>query len=128
MKRILLFIATNLAVMLVLSIVVRLFGLDKYAASLGGQTGLLVFCAIFGFGGAIISLLLSKWTAKRAMGVRLIEQAANETEQWLLATVRSPGSACRKSEFSIHRSPTPSRQAHAAMPRWWLLAPACCAR
>ena len=77
MKRVLLFLATNLAVIVVLSIIARLFGIDQYIAAQGGSyTGLLVFAALFGFGGAIISLLMSKWSAKRMMDVRVIDSAA----------------------------------------------------
>ena len=90
MKRIVLFLITNLAVVLVLSIVVRLLGLDQYIAAQGGNyVGLLMFAAVFGFGGAIISLLMSKWSAKRMMGVRVIDQPQNATEQWLVDTVRA---------------------------------------
>ncbi len=89
MKRILWFLATNLAVMLMLTGIVQLFGLDRLLAPTGGLAGLLAFAAVFGFGGAIISLLLSKWMAKRAMGVRLIEKPADATESWLVDTVRA---------------------------------------
>src|SRR3982751_2762393 len=89
MKRILLFLATNLAVMVVLTTVVRLLGLERYLGGTGGLGGLLVFAAIFGFGGAIISLLMSKWMAKRSMGVQVIDQPRNSNEQWLVATVRA---------------------------------------
>ncbi|NBX57248.1 MAG: zinc metalloprotease HtpX, partial [Gammaproteobacteria bacterium] len=66
MKRILLFLATNLAVVLVLSVVMQLLGIDQYIAAQGGSAyGLLVFAAVFGFGGALISLAMSKWSAKR---------------------------------------------------------------
>lgn len=86
MKRILLFIATNLAVVLVLGVVLNIvfsmLGIDRN--SIGG---LLVFCAVFGFGGAFISLLISKWMAKRAYNVQVIEQPRNEVEHWLLTTV-----------------------------------------
>lgn len=86
MKRILLFIATNLAVVLVLGIVLNivmpLFGLD-----MRGNAGLLVFASIFGFGGAFISLLMSKWIAKRSTGAHVIDTPANATEQWLVSTV-----------------------------------------
>ena len=88
MKRIVLFLLTNIAVLallsLVLFIVERVFGLR---ISGGGYGALLVFSAIFGFGGALISLAMSKWIAKRTMGVRVIEQPATTTEHWLLATV-----------------------------------------
>ncbi|GGD52924.1 protease HtpX [Lacimicrobium alkaliphilum] len=86
MKRILLFIATNLAVVLVLGIVLNivmpLFGLD-----MRGNAGLLVFASIFGFGGAFISLLMSKWIAKRSTGAWVIEKPDNDTEQWLVSVV-----------------------------------------
>jgi len=90
MRRIALFIGTNLAVLLLLSIVCHLFGIDQMAASrgYGGMTGLLVFAAVFGMGGAFISLALSKWMAKMSTGARVIEQPQNETERWLLDTVR----------------------------------------
>jgi heat shock protein HtpX len=89
MKRILWFLATNLAVMLMLTGIVQLFGLDRLLAPTGGLGGLLAFAAVFGFGGAFISLLLSKWMAKRAMGVRIIEAPADATEAWLVDTVRA---------------------------------------
>jgi heat shock protein HtpX len=88
MKRILLLVVTNLAVLLVLSIVAHLLGLDTYLAVHGGSLlGLLMFAAVFGFGGAFISLAMSKWMAKRSMGVRVIGQSADPTEQWLLSVV-----------------------------------------
>jgi heat shock protein HtpX len=90
MKRILLFLATNLAVILVLSVVLKLLGLDERLAGQGFNVGsVLIFAALFGFGGAFISLLLSKWMAKRMMGVRVIAHPANATERWLLDTVRA---------------------------------------
>jgi heat shock protein HtpX len=75
MKRIPLFLATNLAVILVLTIVLQLLGIDDYLAAQGHHVGtLLIGAAVFGFGGALISLALSKWMAKRVMGVHVIEQ------------------------------------------------------
>jgi len=89
MKRIILLVATNLAILLMLSIAARLLGLDSWIASRGSSFGgLLAFAALFGFGGALVSLLLSKWIARRTMGVRIIEQPANSAEAWLLETVR----------------------------------------
>ncbi len=89
MKRIFLFIVTNLAVLLLLSIVIfvieRVFGI-RFGQ--GGAGGLLMFAAICGFGGALISLALSKWTAKRMMGVRVIGQPQSEIEIWLVGTVK----------------------------------------
>jgi heat shock protein HtpX len=88
MKRIFLFIITNLAVLALLSLIVfvieQVFGVRLPQGGLGG---LLVFAAVFGFGGALISLALSKWTAKHMMGVRLIGAPQSEPEVWLVATV-----------------------------------------
>jgi heat shock protein HtpX len=89
MKRIFLFVVTNLAVLALLSLVVfiveQAFGVRLAGGGLGG---LLVFAAIFGFGGALISLALSKWTAKRMMGVRVITAPQSEVERWLVGTVK----------------------------------------
>ncbi len=88
MKRIVLFILTNLAVLALLSVVLSLleafFGV-RFSA--GGYGGLLVTAAVFGFGGALVSLAISKWTAKRMMGVQVIEQPRTEQENWLVNTV-----------------------------------------
>jgi len=89
MKRIVLFLLTNIAVLLVLSIVTRVLGLDRFLAAEGiNMGGLLVFSAIFGFGGAIISLLLSKSMAKWSTGAQVIQSPRNEAEAWLVATVK----------------------------------------
>ena len=90
MKRIVLFLVTNLAVMLVLSIVLKLFGLDQAMTSQTGISygGLLAFSAVVGFTGAIISLLISKQSAKWSTGAQVIEQPTNEAEAWLVETVR----------------------------------------
>ena len=89
MKRIFLFVVTNLAVLALLSIVLfiveNVFGVHLMQ---GGTGGLLVFAAIFGFGGSLISLALSKWTARRMMGVRLIENPQTELERWLIGTIK----------------------------------------
>jgi len=80
MKRIALFLATNLAIVLVLSVTVRLLGIEPYLTAQGLNLGsLLVFAAVMGFGGSFLSLALSKWTAKRAMGVQVIETPVNPT-------------------------------------------------
>ncbi|MGI9319535.1 MAG: protease HtpX, partial [bacterium] len=91
MLRILLFLGTNLAVMLVLSIAIRVFGLDQYAG--GSTTGMLVFAFIFGMAGSFISLAMSKSMAKRTTGARVIENPSNESEAWLLETVRKQADA-----------------------------------
>src|SRR5580698_7884542 len=91
MKRIFLFVVTNLAVVLVLSIVARITGLDQWLA-VHGQSyyGLLVFAALFGFGGSLISLAMSKTMAKRAMGVQVIDpQTTDPTGRWLLGVVEN---------------------------------------
>jgi heat shock protein HtpX len=82
-KRVALFLATNLAVLALVSVVMSLLGVN--ANQFGG---LLIMAALFGFGGSIISLLISKWMAKRATGAHVITQPRNEAEQWLLATVQ----------------------------------------
>jgi heat shock protein HtpX len=89
MKRIFLFVATNLAVLIVLSITARILGVDRILTANGLDLGaLLVFAALFGFGGSIISLLISKWMAKMSTGARVIVQPASAVEQWLVETVR----------------------------------------
>ena len=89
MKRIFLFVVTNLAVVLVLGIVANLLGVNRFLTSNGLNLGaLLGFALIMGFGGAIISLLMSKWIAKMSSGVKLIEQPANADEAWIVDTVR----------------------------------------
>lgn len=89
MKRIFLFVATNLAVVVVLGIVASLLGVNRYLTANGLNLGqLLVFAAIMGFGGAIISLLLSKPIAKWSSGVQIIEQPRNADEAWIVETVR----------------------------------------
>jgi heat shock protein HtpX len=87
--RIILLLATNIAVMVVFSIVFNVLGLNQFTAQYGiDYTGMLVFCGLFGFGGAFVSLALSKWMAKRATGAYVIVEPRNEAEAWLLATVR----------------------------------------
>jgi heat shock protein HtpX len=89
MKRIFLFLVTNIAVMVLLTLVVHVLGLDRYLYSQGYSVGgLLAFAAVFGFGGAFISLAMSKWTAKRLMGVQVIAQPRTAAESWLLNTVK----------------------------------------
>ena len=89
MKRIALFLATNLAIVLVLSLSMRLLGVEPYLNEQGlNLNALLVFAAVFGFGGAFISLALSKWSAKRAMGAKVISTPRTPTERWLVETVQ----------------------------------------
>jgi heat shock protein HtpX len=91
MKRILLFVATNIAVLFVLSIsasiLIRVLGIQEMPGGLNLQA-LVIFAAVIGFGGSFISLAMSKWMAKRATGATVIEQPRDSTEQWLIETVR----------------------------------------
>jgi heat shock protein HtpX len=113
MKRILLFLATNLAVVVLLGIVMRLIGfqgiLDAQGVNLN-LGALLVFAAIVGFLGSFVSLAMSKWSAKRMMGVRVISQPSNQTETWLLNTVRHQAQAAGigMPEVGIFDSPEPN--------------------
>ncbi len=89
-KRVVLFIATNLAVILVLSVVLRLLGVDRILDESGSginYESLLVLSLVIGFGGSFISLAISKWMAKRSTGARVITQPSNAAESWLLSTV-----------------------------------------
>lgn len=92
MKRVILFVATNLGILVVLNIVIQLFGLDR-AIGQGGTLGLLLLAAVFGMGGAFISLALSKWSAKRLTGAQVIDHPRNATETWLVNTVRQQARA-----------------------------------
>jgi len=108
MKRVFLFVLTNLAVLLVLGVVAHLFGVDRAAP---GQYGaLLAMAAIFGMGGSFISLAISKWSAKRMMGVKLIAQPSGDAEQWLVATVARHAQAAGigMPEVGIFDSPQPN--------------------
>lgn len=96
MKRIFLFLATNLAIIVVLSITLRLLGVERILDEQGvglDINGLLIFSAVFGFGGSFISLAISKWTAKRFTGARVIEQPSSSHEQWLVSTVQRQAQA-----------------------------------
>ena len=91
MTRILLFLATNAAILVLISIVFQLFGIEGILAENGvdlNLQALLVMSAVIGFGGSFISLAMSKFLAKRSMGVKIIEQPASSSEQWLVSTVK----------------------------------------
>jgi heat shock protein HtpX len=88
MKRIFLFLATNMAILLVLSIAMSVLGISPSLQGYGLNMNALAFAALFGFGGALISLAMSKWMAKKSMGVRVIDTPANSTELWLVGTVK----------------------------------------
>ena len=108
MKRVLLLIATNLAVMVVLSIVVSVLGLDRWLMAEGiNYMSLLWFSAIFGFGGAFISLLMSKWIAKMSVGAQTIDGSEGTNEFWLVPTVHKLADAAGigKPEVAIYEGP-----------------------
>lgn len=109
MKRIFLFIVTNLAILFVLNITLRLLGVDRILDASGGINfnALLVFAGVFGFGGAFISLAISKWSAKQMTGAVVIEQPSDPTEFWLVETVRHHAQAAGigMPEVAIYESP-----------------------
>lgn len=90
MKRIFLFLVTNIAIMVVLSITLRLLGVDSILAENGSDLNvqaLVIFSGVIGFGGSFISLLISKWMAKRMTGAVVIENPSTNIEKWLVSTV-----------------------------------------
>ncbi len=95
MKRIFLFILTNIAVLLVINITLRLLGVDRVLDQSGGInfSALMVMSAVIGFSGSIISLLMSKWMAKRSVGAQVIENPQDPTERWLVETVKRQAQA-----------------------------------
>lgn len=96
MKRVLLFLATNLAIVFVLSIFLHALGVDQILDEQGiglNINNLLVFSAVFGFGGSFLSLAISKWTAKRFTGAKVITQANSSQEKWLVSTVERQAQA-----------------------------------
>ena len=111
MKRILLFLLTNIAVLLVLSVVCSLLGVDHYLTRRGLNLGmLLVFAAIMGMGGSFISLALSKWIAKMSTGAQVLTQPRRAQEAWLLATVEREARAAGIGipEVAIYDAPEPN--------------------
>ncbi|MGL4317592.1 MAG: protease HtpX [Pseudomonas sp.] len=85
MMRIVLFLATNLAVLAIASVTLKLLGVDRFTGQNYGS--LLVFCAVFGFAGSLVSLFISKWMAKMSTGTQIITQPRTRHEQWLMQTV-----------------------------------------
>ncbi len=109
-KRVALFIATNLAVLLVLSVVLRLLGVDQILDESGAginYEALLILSVVIGFGGSFISLALSKWMAKRSTGAKVIESPSNDTEAWLFGTVQrlSQQAGIDMPEIAIYDAP-----------------------
>ncbi|HIE55344.1 MAG TPA: protease HtpX, partial [Chromatiaceae bacterium] len=113
MLRIVLFLGTNLAILAVLSITMRILGVDSMLEEAGGGlnlNALLIMSAVVGFTGSFISLFMSKWMAKKSMGVRLIEQPTTPTERWLVDTVArlSQQAGIEMPEVGIFPSPSPN--------------------
>jgi heat shock protein HtpX len=113
MKRIFLFLATNLAIVVLLGIVLQLLGINSILDAQGSDLdlgALLVMSAVVGFTGSLISLAISKWTAKRMMGVRVITQPANSMESWLVSTVQRQAQAAGigMPEVGVFDSPEPN--------------------
>lgn len=108
MKRVFLFLATNVAIVLVLSLTMRLLGVEPYLNANGlNLQSLLIFAAVMGFGGSFISLAISKWMAKKSMGVQVIENPTNQTEYWLVETISkfSSEAGIKMPEVGIYHSP-----------------------
>ncbi|WP_026353176.1 protease HtpX [Solimonas variicoloris] len=111
MKRVLLFLATNLAVVLVLSVVTSLLGVNRWLTANGlNYQALLVFCAVFGFGGAFISLAMSKMVAKWSTGAQILKEPRNSSEMWLLQTVERQARAAGigMPEVAVYDAPEPN--------------------
>lgn len=111
MKRILLFVVTNLAIMVVLGITVSVLGVGRFISSDGLDLGkLFAFAAVFGMGGSFLSLAISKWVAKFSTGAQVIERPQNATETWLVETVRAQAqrAGIAMPEVAIFDSPEPN--------------------
>jgi len=113
MKRIMLYLATNIAVLAVLSVTMRLLGIDSLLDEQGtnlNMNSLLIFAAVIGFSGSLISLAISKWTAKRLTGAEVIGSPRNQTEKWLVDTVarQAQQAGIGMPEVAIYQSPQPN--------------------
>ena len=110
MKRILLFVGTNVAVLVVISVVLKVFGLERFLYQQGVDLnlgGLLLACAVIGMSGSLISLLISKWMAKMATGARVIGQPTDAAEHWLIDTVgrQARNAGIGMPEVAVYDSP-----------------------
>lgn len=113
MNRIFLFLVTNAAIIAVVSVVFSLIGFEGFLDAQGVNLdlgSLLVFCAVFGFGGSFVSLAMSKWMAKRSTGAQVIEQPRNDAERWLVETVKRQAeqAGIGMPEVAIFNSPAPN--------------------
>jgi heat shock protein HtpX len=111
--RILLFLATNIAVLLVASVTFRVLGLEQFMYEQGvglNLTGSLILAAMFGMGGSFISLMMSKWMAKRSTGAQVIDQPRNQSERWLVDTVKelAQKAGIGMPEVAVFASPQPN--------------------
>ena len=130
MKRIFLFLLTNIAVVAVLGIVSSLLGVNRYLTANGLNLGaLLGFALVMGFGGAIISLLISKPMAKWSAGVQIIDGTRSVDEAWIVETVRKfadkAGIGMPESAF-LKATPMPLQPVRSRTRRWWQCPPVCC--
>ena len=110
MQRILLFLLTNIAIMVILSITLRILGVDSLLMQNGSDlniNALVIFSGVFGFGGAFISLAISKWMAKRMTGAQVIISPSNNIEKWLIETVKN---------CLLYTSPSPRDRQKSRMP------------
>jgi len=108
-----LFLGTNIAILAMLTVTMRVLGVEPYLQSQGvalDLQALLVFAAVFGMAGSFLSLLLSKWTAKRMMGLTVIDESSGPTERWLVSTVRRQAEAAGigMPEVAVFDSPQPN--------------------
>ncbi len=111
MKRIMLFVLTNLAIMVVLGITVSVLGVNRFISQAGLNLPMLfAFAAVFGMGGSFLSLLMSKWVAKTSTGAQVIEQPRNQAEAWLVETVRAQAqrAGIAMPEVAIYHAPEPN--------------------
>jgi heat shock protein HtpX len=111
--RILLFLGTNIAVLVLASITFRVLGLEQFMYQQGvgiNLTGMLIFAAVFGMGGSFFSLLISKWMAKRSTGAQVIDQPRNQSERWLVDTVKdlAQKAGIGMPEVAVFASPQPN--------------------
>jgi len=111
MKRVALFLLTNFAILVVLGIVVNLFGAGRFVTATGlNLKSLFIFAAVFGMGGSLISLAMSKWIAKRSTGAQVITQPRNQAERWLVDTVhvQAKRAGIGMPEVAVFDSPAPN--------------------
>ena len=116
MKRIFLFLATNIAIIVLLSITLRILGVDSLLAENGSDlnlNALLIFASVFGFGGAFISLAASKWMAKKMTGVRIIDSPSNNVEKWIIDTVKKQSKTVGIKMPDVGIFPSPAMNAFA---------------